>query len=104
MSYKIILSQIFEIEKKILLSNDDSFGIQRHIDRMKSSIEEEGYIYHSPINERYTEMRIDCEASIVGDTNDRMIIQDVIKPIIYKIENGERSIVQKGIVIVEKQK
>jgi hypothetical protein len=60
-----------------------------------------GYTWHNPMGEKYAETRTDCEASISGRISDKMIINQVIKPVIYKQEEGTRMLVQKAIVIVE---
>ncbi len=94
-----IINQVFEMEKK--LQNGASAPLQRHIDRIKSELIDLGYEYHSPLNEKYDETRTDCEASIVGQARGKMVITEVIKPIVHQKEAGVNRIVQKGIVVVE---
>ena len=96
-----IVNQIFEIETK--LTHHDTLGpVERNIERIKNHLEEMGLSYHSPINEKYTLDRTDCEASIAGDTTENnMYISKVIKPVIYQKSDGRDEIVQRAIVIVE---
>ena len=97
---KTLINQIFEIENKVKQENlDDKF--ERNFNRIKQTFEDEGYTYHNPIGEKYTETRTDCEASISGNLGNNLQIVQVIKPIIHRHENGATTIVQKGIVIVE---
>ncbi|MEN9523350.1 MAG: hypothetical protein RL065_1727 [Bacteroidota bacterium] len=97
---KAIINQLFEIETKLKLENLDG-KFERNFNRIKQTIEAEGYTYHNPVGEKYAETRTDCEASISGGLGSNLKITQVIKPIIHKHENGNSTIVQKGIVIVE---
>jgi hypothetical protein len=56
---------------------------------------------HDPLLEKFTESRTDCEANIIGKLTNHMIVTQVIKPIIYQSIDGTKTIVQKGIVMVE---
>ena len=75
--------------------------IDRNLRKLRTKLEEAGFVVINPINESYDETRTDCEATIVGDQGKRMRISKVIKPIVYTEENGRRTLVQKGIVTVE---
>ena len=97
---KTLINQIFEIENKIKLENFDE-KFERNFNRIKQTFEEEGYTYHNPIGEKYTETRTDCEASISGSLGNNLKIVQVIKPIIHRHDGGNSVIIQKGIVIVE---
>ena len=88
-----IINQIFDIEKK----SAQNAGILRHVERIKNTFDEMGYVIQNPMGEKYNETRTDCEASIVGTQIQNLVITDVIKPIVH---NGG-VIVQKGVVIVE---
>jgi hypothetical protein len=90
---------VFELEKKIAIG-DSSSGVRRNIDRMKTVLEEAGLLLINPIGEIYHERRTDLEASITGNANGPLEILDVIKPIIYENQDGHRSLLQKGVVIV----
>jgi hypothetical protein len=90
---------IFELEKK-LSAQQPSTGVVRNIDRMKAVLEEAGLLLVNPIGELYYETRTDLEASIAGSANGSLIILDVIKPIVYANQDGLRSLLQKGVVIV----
>ena len=95
-----LLNQIFEIEKKASNSPLEK-KLERNINRMKTTIEELGYVYHNPIGERYQITRLDCEAMVAGGHTDNLRIVEVIKPIIYFQEGGRNQIVQKAVVITE---
>ena len=94
-----IINHVFEIEKKLVLNCTP--GIQRNIERIKSELSEMGYDYHSPVHEKWDETRTDCEANISGGLKNKMIITEVIKPVVrQKVESGKK-IIQKAIVVVE---
>lgn len=114
-SFLDLINQVFEIEKKVIKLQEDN-SINRNICRIKEIFEfglisglssEAGLVYHNPIGECYDETRIDCEASIAGESTDDLVIIDVIKPIIFISTKGIQTditykhIVQKAIVIVE---
>ena len=90
---------VFELEKKVS-TLQPSPGVVRNIDRMKAVLEEAGLLLLNPLGEVYTETRTDLEASITGQAKGTLQVLDVIKPIIYTNENGLRSLLQKGVVIV----
>jgi hypothetical protein len=98
-----VINQLFEIETK--LKEQQLFdNFERNFNRLFSIFEDDGFIIQNPVNEPYTDNRTDCEASIVGELSSKMIISKTLKPIIYKQNNGAVELVQKGIVIVEKNK
>ncbi len=88
-----IINQTFEIEKKAA----GQTAILRHVERIKNTFEELGYQIHNPIGERYDETRTDCDASIAGAMAERLVVKEVIKPIIRQ----DGRIIQNGVVIVE---
>jgi hypothetical protein len=90
---------VFELEKK-LSTQQVSAGIARNIDRMKAVVEEAGLLLLNPTGEAYAETRTDLEASITGSAGGALTILDVIKPIVYVSQDGRRSLLQKGVVIV----
>lgn len=95
-----IINQIFEIQQKLKQDNIDA-RYERNLKRLYSIFEDEGYVCKNPIGEKYNDSRTDCEASIAGKEGRNMEITQVIKPIIYKQQGSEATIVQKGIVIIE---
>ncbi|MEL6675025.1 MAG: hypothetical protein AAFR61_22650 [Bacteroidota bacterium] len=95
-----ILNQIFEIEKKAR-HMPEGRKLDRNLRRLKASLEELGLAYHDPFGEAYNETRTDCEASISGKATDRLVITEVIKPIIHQEVDGYRQLVQRAVVIVE---
>jgi hypothetical protein len=110
--YLDLINQIFEIERKTLLLNEEN-SIKRNISRLKDLIENElftntsgiiGLNYHNPIGEAYSETRTDCIGSISGTSSEELEIVEVIKPIIYCSffdGNVMRVIVQKAVVVAQ---
>ena len=90
---------VFELEKKLAVQQP-STGVARNIDRMRAVLEEAGLLLLNPTGETYQETRTDLEASITGSGNGSLHILDVIKPVIYTNQDGRRSLLQKGVVIV----
>jgi len=98
LTIKGILNQLFDIEKKVADKPLEK-SIRRNLSRLRAPFNELGYTYHNPIGEKYTLTRLDCEATISGESTDDLVIIEVIKPIIYFQQNGQNQIIQKGIVI-----
>src|SRR5687768_2471967 len=93
-----IINQVFELEKK--LQSAPAPALQRHLDRIRFELGELGYQYHNPLHEKYEDTRTDCEARITGSLRPRMVITEVIKPVIRQQAAGGTTIVQKAIVVV----
>ncbi|WP_133991929.1 nucleotide exchange factor GrpE [Dinghuibacter silviterrae] len=89
---------VFELEKKLAAA--ESPGIKRHLDRMKSVLDEAGILMLNPLGEPYQETRTDLEASILPDARGSLAVVDVIKPVLYAQEEGKRTLLQRGVVIV----
>ncbi|HEX8315363.1 MAG TPA: hypothetical protein VF609_10235 [Flavisolibacter sp.] len=94
-----IINQVFEIEKK--LGTNSTGNLQRNIDRIKAELSEMGYDYHNPVHEKWDETRTDCEASVAGVLKTKMVITEVIKPVVHQKGDGGKKIIQKAIVVVE---
>lgn len=94
---------VFELEKKLSVQPPGP-GITRNIDRMKTVLEEGGLLLLNPLGEVYNEMRTDLEASITGVPDGSLRILDVIKPILYATHDGQRTLLQRGVVIVGSNK
>jgi hypothetical protein len=94
-----IINQVFEIEKK--LAANSTAGLQRNIERIKAELSGMGYEYHNPLHEKWDETRTDCEANITGTVRSKMVITEVIKPVVRQLEESGKKIVQKAIVVVE---
>jgi len=90
---------IFELEKK-LQPQQGSPAVLRSVERMKAVIGEAGLLLVNPAGEAYSETRTDLEASIAGPASGKLVVMDVIKPIVYSSEEGRRNLVQRGVVIV----
>ena len=100
-NYIQIINQLVEIRQKIKQEKlEEKF--ERNFNRIFSVLEDEGYVCQYPLGEKYTETRTDCEANIIGRETRNMGITQVIKPVIYKKNPEGLALVQKGIVIVEK--
>jgi Protein of unknown function (DUF3235) len=95
-----VVNQVFDLEKKIA-KLQESHSMNRNLDRIRAAMEEMGLEIENPIGQPYNETRTDCEASIAGSSTDRLVITDVIKPIVRLRQGGGAFIVQKGVVIVE---
>ena len=96
-----IINQLSEIKQKIVSENLEK-KFERNFNRIFSALEDDGFICKNPLGEKYNETRTDCEASIVGEASENMLITQVLKPLIYKKSNDEVSLIQKAVVIVEK--
>ncbi len=96
-----IINQLFEIQHKIKELNQ-SGSFERNFNRLFSIFEEEGFMIQDPTNEMYNDARTDCEASIIGGVSSKMKITKTLKPIIYKKTGDGIQLVQKAVVLVEK--
>jgi hypothetical protein len=96
-----IINQLFEMQHKVKeLGQAPAF--ERNFNRLSAIFEEEGFIIQDPTNEAYTDSRTDCEANLVGSIASKMKITKTLKPIIYKKSDANIQLVQKAVVLVEK--
>lgn len=96
-----LCNQLAELELKIQ-QDSNLEGIARNLKRMRHSIGELGYRYHIPMGEAYSEGRTDCEASLLDGAEGKSLqITKVLKPVVYKDEQGGTLLLQKAVVIVE---
>ncbi|MEL6135526.1 MAG: hypothetical protein AAFR59_19370 [Bacteroidota bacterium] len=95
-------NQVFDLARRIQ-KMEEGHKLQRNLRRMKEALESMGIIIHDPLGETWEETRTDCEATISGDSSERLVIQEVIKPIIRKREHNMLQIIQRGVVIVGTQ-
>jgi hypothetical protein len=112
--YLFLLNQLFEIEKKVKKLEEQN-SINRNIEKLKNYFEVEaieneiefqgfkvsGLYYVNPLGEGYNETRLDCEATISGDSYENLTIVDVIRPIVFAKSGSKQFIIQKALVIVE---
>ncbi|PWS27910.1 hypothetical protein DHW03_10090 [Pedobacter yonginense] len=96
---KDIITQIFEIENKI--KTEDFASFKRNFQRIYHELEQEGYIVVNPLHQPYDERDASVEANILNESGQSLKITKVLKPTIYKNENGNRILIQKAVVIVE---
>ena len=96
-----LINQLVEIKQKIVSENLEN-KFDRNFNRLFFLLEDEGFIIQYPLGEKYNETRTDCEASIVGETSEKMFITQTLKPLIYKKNNDEINLIQKAVIIVEK--
>ncbi len=96
-----VINQLFEIQNKIK-EIGHAAGFERNFNRLLSAFEEEGFIIQDPTNEAYSDSRTDCEASISGALSSKMKITKTLKPVIYKKAGDAVQLLQKAVVIVEK--
>jgi hypothetical protein len=97
-----LVNQIFDLQSKIEQDNLAQ-KYERNFQRLFSLMEQEGYLIKNPLGEKYTDARTDCEINIVGKEGKNMVITKVIKPAIYKQENGTVCLIQKAVVIIEQK-
>lgn len=95
-----IINQIHGLESK-LMSSEEHQSLNRRFQRIKKHFEEMHLFIHNPIGEDYSETRLDCEASISGESNDHLKIIEVIKPIVYFRNEQENELIQRAVVIAE---
>ncbi len=94
---KNIINQLFEIEKK---ANDQGLEIfERNFTRVYHELEEMGYRVVNPIGQKYDVNDTALEANVTHAGASK--ITKVLKPVIYRMENGNFSLEQRGVVIVE---
>lgn len=93
-----IINQIFEIEKKSKVN--DYSKIDRNIKRLKSEIESLGYIVEDPMGRAYTVTDADLEATMSDQLSKKPKVSKVLKPVIYETSQGQRMLIQKGVVVV----
>ena len=113
--YLDLLNQVFEIEKKASALTESN-SIQRNVRNMRTWFERDivstqdqygqhmvySLTFHNPIGEPYNETRTDCDASIAGSGTERLMITEVMKPIVWlSVGGGPKHIVQQAVVVVE---
>ncbi|WP_298903109.1 hypothetical protein [uncultured Psychroserpens sp.] len=94
-----IINQVFALDLKMKKENNDS--VKRYVDRIYHEFESMGFQIVNPIGQSYRNEMTDVEANILGNLNKNSKITKVLKPVVYRIENNETRLLQKGIVIVE---
>lgn len=92
---------VFELEKKLPQAGQPQ-GVQRTIARMGQVLEEAGLLILNPTGEAYSETRTDVEATIVGSAHSKLVITEVLKPVIYQKLDGKNVLVQRGVVLAGK--
>jgi len=93
-----LINQFFEIQQKTK-SRDLDF-LDRNFTRLEEKLEEMGFTIMDPLGEKYKETRTDLSAHIVSENTSNLKVIEVIKPIIYKEQDGKLELVQIGNVIV----
>lgn len=94
---KEIINQIYEIQRKATDNNLNLFD--RNFERLNFEFENMGFHIMIPLNQSFDDSDISIEATVVSQNLN--IITKVIKPTIYKKDNDNFTLIQKGIVIVE---
>ncbi len=94
------LNHLYEIERKLKLHGDPA-SIQRNVERIKASFEDEKLFYEDPMGQSFNETRSDLEATISGESTENLLVVEVIKPIIRAGDKSFSRVVQKGIVVVK---
>jgi hypothetical protein len=75
--------------------------IERNVNRLFHELNQQGYEVVDPIGRAYLDTDLSIEATVNGELTPHSKVVKVLKPIIYKEEDGNNQLVQKGIVIVE---
>lgn len=96
----LLINQLFDIERKLHQNGVDL--VDRNLDRIKHELNEHGIRVIDPTGEPFLETRTDCQASIVGDLSENMIITKVMKPIVLSEGSSGTDLIQQATVIVEK--
>ena len=94
---KEIINQIYEIQRKAADNNLILF--ERNFERLNYELERMGFHIVIPLNQAFDDTDMSIEATVVSQNLNT--ITKVIKPTIYKNDNGNFTLLQKGIVIVE---
>ncbi len=94
-----IINQLHLLESKIRKQPELNSGI-RQLDRIKGTLESEGYIISNPHGEPYDPMRTDLEVNLLSTSNTSLHINEVIKPVVYLRKGGTNNLMQRGVVIV----
>lgn len=94
-----IANQLFEIKSK--MEKFEYLKIERNVNRLFHELNQLGYEIVDPIGRKYLDTDISIDATVNGEITARSKVVKVLKPIIYKEEEGSSQLVQKGIVIVE---
>lgn len=94
---KEIINQIYEMQRKATDNNLNLFD--RNFERLNFEFENMGFHIMIPLNQSFDDSDISIEATVVSQNLN--IITKVIKPTIYKKDNDNFTLIQKGIVIVE---
>jgi molecular chaperone GrpE (heat shock protein) len=95
-----IINQVFDLEKKALKMPEGN-RLSRNFNRIKSHFANMGIEYLDPLGEAFNDTRTDVVATITGTKTNRLVITEVIKPIIIQKKDGLQQILQQGIFIVE---
>lgn len=103
-----VLNQLYEIEQK-LKRHGDPHNLLRNVGKARDAFAAlesgGGLIYEDPLGQRLDETRTDLEVSIAGTSTEKLVVVQVVKPIIRAIVGtfpAQASIVvQKGIVVAE---
>jgi carbonic anhydrase len=94
-----LINQIHTLQVKC---NDQKFN--RNFSKIYEQFELLNLRLHNPLNESYELTRLDCDANFVGeDSNEEMIISEVIKPIIYEKTGDTMTLIQKAIVFIKER-
>lgn len=83
------------------MTSEENQSLSRRFQRIKKSFEELNLFVHNPIGEDYSETRLDCEASISGESSENLKIIEVIKPLVYFKHEGDNELIQRALVIAE---
>ena len=101
-----VINQMHDMARKIRKIQETN-SLHRNFLRIKELLEHSldinggGLLWLDPLGEKYDLTRTDCEANLSGSGVENLVITDVIKPIIYLKKDGQRTLVQRGVVVVQ---
>ena len=107
--YLDLANQIFELNRKLekLPSNQ---GAKRHLDNIANFLQDGllsqgGLFLENPLGTKYNETRTDCECvGIAGEDSGKLVISEVVKPLIRFKYQQYNQIVQRAVVVVTDEK
>ncbi len=116
-SYVYTLNQLHEMKKKLRVTADAS-NVNRNIARIEEHLASNlslpirldgalgaaGLYVEDPINEPYDGRRADIDAELLAPLSDRLVITEVLRPVIKLKVFGQSITVQRGSVLVDEPK
>lgn len=93
-----LINQVHQLQRK-LNRVDETGTTSRQIERIMDIFAESGYLVDNPLGQHYDGTRTDLAVTFGSRTTGTMIT-DVLKPVIYRQEEGESKLLQIGVVLI----